>query len=466
MLVESFSGIRGIYGESLTEELAEKYAQSFLHWQKNIQGAATPQLVVGRDTRPSSHGLAAAFIKEFVAAGVEVFDVGVASTPAIENTVRYLEADGGVIITGSHNSPEWNGWKLLRPDGAILSASDAEQVINYVHEGKNDAIGNTTGTVIDKTTESRQAYNDLLVRIVGPEWLTAIKDKRFKILFDAGGGAAIPHFKDMAETFGIDAKYQNAELGEFKRLIEPTVDSLRYLVPIAQAQKVEFAVGFDGDADRAEIVLPNGEMVSGQYVLAVIVDEILSGMSSTETQMVVINDATSDLIAEIAQKYRAKVKAVEVGEINLVDAMQALGSVVGGEGSNGGCIVAPTTCRDGLLATLIIARHLARTNQSLSETLGSYPKFYTLNKKLSLPGKIYNRDEIEKLFAHEPDVVVSKTGDATGGIKIRYSDNAWLWFRGSKTEAGVVRVYAESKDEARAQMLLEKGRALLGVRFI
>lgn len=460
MLVESFSGIRGIYGEFLTEAVATRYARAFVYFLKTDKKLDKIKLVIGRDSRPSSSALAKAFIDELSKFGCEILDLKLSSTPATENAVRYFKADGGVMITGSHNPPEHNGWKLLRPDGALLAVADAAKVIDYA-QAKQDTSEflNNAGTVIDKSAEAVQAYIELLLKLVGVDGAQSIKAKGFKILFDAGGGAIISNIKSVAENFGIQAVYKNIEPGIFNRPIEPTVKSLQYLGPIAQEQGVEFAVGFDADADRAEIVLPSGEMVSGQYLVALLVDEVLSTVANPEKQIVVLNDASSDLICEVAKKHGASILEVEVGEVNVVDKMQELVSAVGGEGSNGGGIVGSTACRDGLLSALMILRHLARTGKSLPEVITAYPKFYTLNQKAEMSAG-YDRDKIEKLFIGQ-NCIISKTGDNTGGLKIRYPDNAWLWFRGSKTEAGVVRIYAESKNEARAKELLAQGCNLL-----
>ncbi len=163
------------------------------------------------------------------------------------------------------------------------------------------------------------------------------------------------------------------------------------------------------------------------------------------------------MVSAVAQKYGASTKEVEVGEVNVVDAMQELGSAVGGEGSSSGGIIAPQTCRDGLLACLIIVRHLTKTGQSLEAMLQTYPRFYTLNRKVAIPENSKIRNFLKNYFANISGAQITTTGDETGGFKIRFEDGAWLWFRQSKTEAGCMRVYAESKNEARAEELLALG---------
>ncbi len=465
-LVESFSGIRGIYGKSLNEELAKKYASAFLFWLKDSKAVDRPKLVVGRDTRESSETLANLFIESFVNAGCEVIDCGVSSTPATENAVRYFKCDAGVMISGSHNTPEYNGWKLLRGDGAILSAEDAEKVIGNVNndkvqgsrfkvQGEEGKVGD--GEVIKKSSENIRAYTDFVAEIIGEEGIKMIKDRKFKVLFDHGGGASIPFVKPLVQLLGIDAIHINDKPGEFNRVIEPTVESLKYLIPKLKESGADFAVGLDCDADRAEFVTTSGEMVSGQLGLAIVVDELLGSHSDPKSQTIVVNDATSDLVHEIAKKHEASVHEVEVGEINVVNSMKDLQSIAGGEGSSGGSIISPQTCRDGLLACSIIVRHLAKTGKSLQEILNSFTRFYTLNEKVKISPNPEFRKNLENHFSEHPELVITKTGDQTGGIKIRFEDSAWLWCRGSKTEPGMVRIYTESKDKERANEILQKG---------
>jgi phosphomannomutase len=456
-LVESFSGIRGVYGESLNETLAKKYASAFLQWlnKKN------PKIVIGRDTRESGIKLSQAFIEVLTSNGCDVIDVGISSTPATENAVRHFSADAGVVITASHNPPEYNGWKLLRKDGAILAADDAEKVIDLAHKQKyeNDTDSRQAQ---DKHQENIQAYTDFCLEIIGKDGIEQIKKLNPTILFDCGGGAIIPFVKPIAETVGINMIMINDEPGKFNRPIEPTPETLAYLSQEIKKHNADFAAGFDADADRAEFVLPNGTMVSGQHALAIAVDEVLANLDAPQEQTVVVNDATSDIIHDISNKHGSKVQEVEVGEVNVVDTMKKLNSEVGGEGSSGGSIISPQTCRDGMLSTLIIARHLAQANKTLQQVIKKLPRYYTLNENIKTTPKQGLRKLLEDHFSDDDKIsTITKTGDEFGGIKIRFKDNAWLWYRPSRTEPGLVRVYAESNNEMRAQEILAKGTKLL-----
>ena len=455
-LVESFSGIRGVYGESLTEETARAYAHSFLQWHRQ-NGRKNPKLVVGRDTRLSGEALAKAFTDAFVVAGCAVVDVNVSSVPATEHAVRHFGCHGGVMITASHNPPEFNGWKLLRADGAILQPADIETVINTVHSGEIQAMRAEGGNRVDKHRENIDAYVDFVMGIAGHEWVEKIKQKGMTILVDHNGGSSIPFVKPLLDALGVTMLELNAEPGVFNRQIEPTIESLAYLAPKMQETNADFAIGFDADADRAEIVLKDGGLVSGQHVLGMVVESVLSCREKPAETVAVFNDVTSDMVREIAEKYGARVEEVEVGEVNVVNRMQETGSPVGGEGSNGGCIIAPQTCRDSLLACSVIVRHLAETGLTLAELLATYPRFYTLNQKVQFSKNPNIRENLKNYFSAQSGVTITTTGDEFGGIKIRYEDGAWVWFRQSRTEPGIMRVFAESRDAARARELLALG---------
>lgn len=461
-LVESFSGIRGIFGKSLTNDIISKYVFAFLRLLKE-QGLANPKIVIGRDTRPSSDDIADIFKTIFTQTGCEIFDVGISSTPATENGVRYFGSDSGVMITASHNPKEYNGFKFLRKDGAVLGLHDAERLIKYANI-YNDAQSEkyVVGLEHNKHKENIQAYAQFILDIIGYENTKLIKNQNLTILFDCGGGAIIPFIKPIAKNFGINAILFNDIPGKFNRVIEPTAESLSYLKDEIQKNNADFAVGFDCDSDRAEFILPSGSIVSGQHALAIAVDEILANMDNAHEQTVVVNDVTSDLVRTISLKYDAKVKEVEVGEINVVDEMKKLKSRIGGEGSSGGSIITPQACRDGMLSTLIIAQHIARTKKTLEKIIDAFPKYYIQIKKIKKTPIDDMRDKIEKQFAENGNITsIQKTGDSMGGLKIRFLDNAWLWFRASRTEPGLVRIYAESKNENRAKELIKQGEQIL-----
>ena len=488
-LIETFSGIRGIYGKSLTENLAQTYARAYLRWHQE-HGRERPKLIIGRDTRSHSKALANAFIGIFVDAGCEVLDLTVSSTPATENAVRHFTCDGGIIVTASHSPSQFNGWKMLRSDGAILSVGDAEKVIEYARAEKVQGASfkvQEKGSVSDKSKENPKAYADFLVSVVGEEAVAKIRERNFNILFDCNGGAIIPIAPAVAEELNVKATYIHDALGKLDPKIEERVALMLERIPRLEdlVKKLEsgeegfveqidvlreslkdslgkmreigadFTIGFDTDADRAEIMPQSGDIVTGQYMVAMLVNEMLSSHSDSSSAGVVTNDATSDMVHEIAKQYGAKITEVEVGEINLVDCMKQGNGFVGGEGSSNGGILLPQTCRDGLLTFSIIVRHLAKTGKTVEQVTASFPGFYTLNYNVWTPEISGIRSILQNHFSKDSGAVIQLTGDEFGGLKVRYKDGGWIWYRISRTEPGLLRFYAESKDEARAKELLQ-----------
>lgn len=337
VLIESFSGIRGIYEQEFTLNIAKRYAQVF---EKSLKKEnKNPKIIIGRDTRLSGKIIEKAIINSL---SCETIDVGMQTTPIIENAVRKFKAQGGIIITASHNEPEYNGLKLLDKTGAVLNAKFSGQLIKKAqfHSIKK-AEGNKR--IFYKKEEAVENYINLIKKIIGKDKLN-FKDK---IIIDPNGGAGIAS-KQIFESFGINCIYINTKEAEFKRKIEPNQESLNYLAPIIKKNNAAFAVGFDCDADRAEIILKDGNLVSGNHLLALLTKNILS-KSKNVKEPIVVNDATSYLVKEICDEYGVKFIEVEVGETNVVETMLKNKSRIGGEGSNGGIILAPATCRDGIL---------------------------------------------------------------------------------------------------------------------
>ncbi len=444
-LVESFSGIRGMYGVELTKEIIVKYANAYYLLLK--KKTENPKVVIGMDSRPSGEEVFNYLIEGL---GCEVINVGVLPTPIIENAVREFNCDGGIIITASHNEPEYNGFKFLDKDGAILRPSDVDFIIEDSKNNRNIIVNKNK--IICKRQEAIDSYKNLIRKIVGYDKIKS----NIKILVDPNGGSGIIS-KEIFDEFGINSDYINMEEGNFKRLVEPNEASLKYLQEKIIQNNCEFAVGFDCDADRVEILLNNGELVSGNQILALIADEIFS--ESTH-ESIVVNDATSYLVKEIAEKYNSSFIEVEVGEINVVDEMIKLNSPIGGEGSNGGVIIPPSRCRDGILTVLILLKSIAKKNMSLNEIITELPKYYYLKEKFKINENFtFIKDRIKKYYS-DNGFEILQTGDETGGLKA-IKNNSWIWFRQSKTEDKVLRIIADSKDENISLRLMEEAKTIL-----
>lgn len=446
-LVESFSGIRGIYRKELTPEIARRYALSFLEFLKenNKDGI---KIVVGMDTRGSGTEIFRS-IAEVIDG--KIVNVGILPTPAIENAVREFGAHGGIIITASHNQPEYNGFKFLDNDGAVLRPKDIEKVIKKTKEIQGTQL--ETSSVVNMEKQALQSYLRELKKITGE-----IKSKT-KFLVDPNGGAGTVS-KEIFEDFGIRAAYINMIPGKFNRIIEPNNYSLVYLKKELEKLGADFAVGFDCDADRAEILLNDGNLVSGNHILALITQEMLTEKEELRDKKIVVNDATSYVVKEIAEKNKAKFIEVEVGEINVVDEMLRANAIIAGEGSNGGIIIPPFRCRDGILTVLLLLKLIGNRKKNLKELIEELPEYYNIKEKIKIKQDFSEiRDKIKEHYIKK-GFEIKETGDRTGGLKARKEDS-WVWLRQSKTEDKTLRIITDSKNKRNSEELLEEARSLV-----
>ena len=257
ILVESFSGIRGIYGQSLTDMVARRYAEVFAKYliakhNKKIR------IVVGRDTRKSGKQLNKIFTETFLNCGFTVIDAGVTSTPAIEFAMRYYKAQGGIIITASHNEPEFNGWKLLGPDSAMLNQKEIGKIIELVHSQTKINLLKRKDVILHKGDEIQDLYVNDILKIIGWGAVKKIRQKKYKLVADPNGGPVKKILEKLFEKLRVELVGVNMQPGVFIRKIEPNAETLKYLIPIITNTQADFGFGLDGYADRMEMILPNG----------------------------------------------------------------------------------------------------------------------------------------------------------------------------------------------------------------
>ena len=325
-LIESFSGIRGIYGKGVTPDLLRRYIFCYCRMFRGKLKA----VVVGGDTRPSTPFLKKTAVSTFRECGVQkIIDVGAIPIQVAEYAILKFKADGGIYITASHNEPDYNGWKILKEDGALIYASQSEKLIAAVHKLKTGGCSLSMRShrkltaVINKENEAIDCYAQYVLNRLGKKAVQAIRKARPQILVDPNGGSSVKILKKIFSLLGVPVKFVNDQPGRFSRKVEPNRESLAYLDRYLEKEQFEFAAGFDSDADRVELVVAPqtafakelGSVVSGNYVLSLACDAMLSG---TKGQVVVTNDVTAYLVRDVIKKYQAKMKEVEVGELSLI----------------------------------------------------------------------------------------------------------------------------------------------------
>jgi len=463
-LVESFSGVRGIYGKSITEKFAAKYASAYAGWLSKKTGKR-PSVAIGTDTRKSGSKIKNAMISALSEFCGNIFDVSIATTPMIELAVREYECDGGIIITASHNEPEFNGWKFLGSDGAILKPEEMEEVIKKSRSESSKKSKTKKAVdcrIANKELDIEEKYRKFVLNILGKERIEKIKNSKLKLIVDINGSSAWSISGKILKDLGVESLMIAAEPGEFKRKIEPNEFSLSYMGKIVEENSADFGVGFDCDADRAEFVAPfseiYGKILSGHYLLAIIADYMLPNMEKSK-RIVVVNDATSQLVHEVVKTHKGKTFEVEVGEINVVSEMKKRNAVLGGEGTSSGAIIPPSTSRDGILAMAMLLAIVAEKKKSLSEIIAEFPRYHTIQTKIKTSEKSVKK-KIRKYF---DDCRITETGDESGGIKVWTGKNEWIWFRPSRTEPGIVRIISDSLSEEKSGELIILGKKALGI---
>jgi len=361
-LVESVSGIRGIFGKSITEEFASKYAAAYSLWLTKIL-RRKPKIVIGMDTRKSGPKLKQSMIDTSSNFCDCIIDVNIATTPMIELAVREYKADGGIIITASHNEPKFNGWKLLDKDGSVIKEEKLKQIQELLKNAKKNenptkkkkTTKNLVCKIENKNLDLQDKYRGFIIKLIGKDKLEKIKKANLKIIVDHNGGAAWEIVGKVLNDFGVKSNLIVTSPGDFRRQIEPNEESLFYMAKIVEEENASFGVGFDCDADRAEFVLPFGKIygtvLSGHYQIAIIADNILP-KTQKDKRIVVVNDATSKVVEDVVKSYNGKLYYTEVGEANVVFGMKKYKAILGGEGSSAGAIIPPSKCRDGILTTI------------------------------------------------------------------------------------------------------------------
>ena len=458
-LIKSISGIRGTIGGKVDENLtpidAVKFAAAYGSWLKEQSSKEHVKVVIGRDARISGEMIQNLVQYTLIGLGIDVVNIGLSTTPTVEVAVPMEKADGGIILTASHNPKEWNALKLLNNKGEFVSDQDGKAILKIAQE--NDfsfAIVDHLG----KLTHDDQ-YIDLHIEkvlalpLVAPE---AIQKKKFRVVVDAvnsTGGIAIPR---LLERLGVEVvKLYCEPNGHFPHNPEPLKEHLGDICKKVVEEKADFGIVVDPDVDRLAFITDQGEMFGEEYTLVACADYVLSKAKGN----VVSNLSSSRALRDIAQKYGVTYSAAAVGEVNVVTEMKRVEAIIGGEG-NGGIIYPELHYgRDALVGVALFLSLLAKRGGSVQQLRESYPAYFMSKNKIQLTEQI-NPDQIlktmEQKYAHEQTTTID-------GLKIDFADS-WVHLRKSNTEP-IIRIYTEGKSQKEAddlaQRFIEEMRALI-----
>ena len=449
-LIKSISGIRGTIGGKVDDNLtpidAVKFAAAYGSWLKEQSGKAHVKVVIGRDARISGEMIQNLVQYTLIGLGIDVVNIGLSTTPTVEVAVPLEKADGGIILTASHNPKEWNALKLLNNKGEFVSDEDGKAILRIAQE--NDFSFATVDHLGKLSHDDR--YIDLHIEkvlalpLVTPE---AIQKKKFRVVVDAvnsTGGIAIPR---LLERLGVEVvKLYCEPNGHFPHNPEPLKEHLGDICKRVVEEKADFGIVVDPDVDRLAFITDQGEMFGEEYTLVACADYVLGKTKGN----VVSNLSSSRALRDIAQKHGVTYSAAAVGEVNVVTEMKRVGAIIGGEG-NGGIIYPELHYgRDALVGVALFLSLLAKRGSSVQQLRESYPAYFMSKNKIQLTEQI-NPDQIlkamEQKYAHEQTTTID-------GLKIDFSES-WVHLRKSNTEP-IIRIYTEAKSQKEADELAQR----------
>jgi phosphomannomutase len=456
-LIKSISGIRGTIGGEAGENLSPvelmSFTAAFADYIRKRSGKSRPLIVVGRDARVSGIMVNKIVCGTLMSCGIDVVDTGLSTTPTVEISVRSMKADGGLILTASHNPAHWNALKMLNSNGEFLSADEGEMVIELAAKSNfHFAAYNKIGSYAhDDSWIDKHIKMVIKLPLVNVD---AIKQANFSVAVDgvnSSGGIVIPR---LLKALGVNTIHELYCIpdGKFAHNPEPLPAHLADLSELVIKKKADLGFSVDPDVDRLAIVDENGGMFGEEYTLVAVADYVLQH----ETGNAVSNLSSSRALRDVAESHGRDYFASAVGEVNVVELMKKTNAVIGGEGNGGVIYPGLHYGRDALVGVALFLTHLAISGLSCSQLRKRYPQYVMVKSKFQLP-KSFDVDtlllKIANNFKHEKV-------NTLDGVRIDF-DNGWVHLRKSNTEP-VLRVYAESFDLLSANALAENVVNIIG----
>ena len=449
-LIKSISGIRGTIGGAVNSNLtpidAVKFASAYGTWIKEQRLKDNYRVVIGRDARISGTMIQNLVMNTLVGMGIDVIDLELSTTPTVEIAVPLENADGGIILTASHNPKQWNALKLLDHNGEFLNTAHSQRVLDIAAADSMEFAGvDDLGTIT-----KNQAYFDIHIDAVLALDLVntkAISACNFKVVVDAvnsTGGIAIPL---LLERLGVEAVKLHCEPnGQFPHNPEPLKQHLTDLSKKVVAAHADFGIAVDPDVDRLAFMDEKGQMFGEEYTLVACADYILSQRPGNT----VSNLSSTRALRDITEKYGGSYTASAVGEVNVVNAMKATQAVIGGEG-NGGIIYPESHYgRDALVGVALFLSLLAERKIAVSALRASYPSYFMSKKKIDLNPSI----NVDALLDAMQSKYANENISTIDGVKIDFATE-WVHLRKSNTEP-IIRIYTEAPSQGAADFLADK----------
>lgn len=450
-LIKSISGIRGTIGgqpgENLTPLDIVKFSAAFGQWLKSHHKKERIKIALGRDARVSGPMMSNIVSGTLQSVGVDVIDLGLATTPTVEMAVINLNAQGGIILTASHNPAQWNALKLLNDKGEFLSAANGEELLMLIENEEFEFVDYQHLGVISTNHNAGDNHIRQVIELplVDNE---AIANANFKIVIDcvnSVGGIVIPK---LLRELGVQEIVElNCEPnGFFPHNPEPLPENLTEISEVIVKSKADLGFVVDPDVDRLAIVNEDGTMFGEEYTLVSVADYVL-GQNKGNT---VSNLSSTQALRDITQKYGANYFSAAVGEVNVVEKMKESQAIIGGEGNGGVIFPALHYGRDALVGIALFLTHLAKSGMKCSALKKIYPQYVISKNKIELTAGTDVDGILKELIVKYSDYPVN----TTDGVRIEFGDE-WVHLRKSNTEP-IIRIYSESTSKEKADVLAQQ----------
>jgi phosphomannomutase len=446
-LIKSISGIRGTIGGKPGEGLSPldvvKFTAAYAEWAKFASNKKKVKIVVGRDARISGQMMSSLVVATLNGMGCDVVNIGLATTPTTEIAVPEENADGGIILTASHNPKQWNALKLLNSKGEFLNAEEGATILEIAEsEDFSFSEVDDLGTTVEKDYTEIHIQKVLDLELVDVE---AIQNAGFSVAFDAVnsvGGIAIPA---LLQALGVKniVEINGEPTGHFAHTPEPLPENLVETSEIIRKSHVDVGFVVDPDVDRLSIINEDGTMFNEEYTLVAVADYVLSKAPGNT----VSNLSSSRALRDVTEKYGQEYTAAAVGEVNVVAKIKETNAVIGGEGNGGVIYPASHYGRDALVGVALFLAHLAKSGLKCSELRKTYPDYFISKNKIELTPETDVDVILERIKGKYAD---EKINDIDG-VKIDFKDS-WVHLRKSNTEP-IIRIYSEAKTKEDANKL-------------
>ncbi len=450
-LIKSISGIRGTIGGKPGDGLSPldvvKFCAAFVTFLKQKEGKDKLKLIIGRDARISGEMVNHIVVGALMGMGVDVVDTGLSTTPTVEMAVINLDADGGIILTASHNPRQWNALKLLNSSGEFISAAEGTEVLEIADKDAYAFIDveHLGKLSYDDTTIDRHIEKVLQLSLVD---VAAIKKADFKVAIDcvnSTGGIVLPKLLKALGVEKVEELYCTPD-GKFPHNPEPLPENLTEISKVVVKNHCDVGFVVDPDVDRLAIVCEDGEMFGEEYTLVSVADYVLKHTPGNT----VSNMSSTRALRDVTEKAGTQYNASAVGEVNVVEKMKATSAVIGGEG-NGGVIYPELHYgRDALVGIALFLTHLAKSGKHCSTLRDTYPNYAISKNKIQLSPEM----DVDKILMKIADKYKNQPISTIDGVKIEFGLE-WVHLRKSNTEP-IIRIYSESDSTSKADAIAKK----------